>query len=326
MAKPRVFISSTYYDLKSLRGELERFIREKGFEPVLNERGNVAYSKESSPEMSCYREIETCDILVSVIGGRFGSEGADGKSSVSQLELKTALDQYKQVYIFIEKDVLAEYRTYLKNKTSNINWSAVDDPRIYKFIEEVYELPNNNAVMSFDTGHEIISLLREQWAGLFQRLLQVQVTTANLETTQELRQSLDTAMQLVEALKDQTNDINVSKVEAEEISTPNHPAFNKIKKLLKVPYRVYFSNISELSSWLEVRNYKAVPEDALDNKKELEWINTKDRKNYDMLKISSSLFDLTGRFVPNGMEWSENLIRKEIRQREPDDIDDDFTH
>ncbi len=42
MAKPRVFISSTYYDLKNVRADLERFIKERGFEPILHERGHVA--------------------------------------------------------------------------------------------------------------------------------------------------------------------------------------------------------------------------------------------------------------------------------------------
>jgi hypothetical protein len=48
MAKPRVFISSTYYDLKNVRADLERFVRDKGFDPVLHERGNVPYGKEGT--------------------------------------------------------------------------------------------------------------------------------------------------------------------------------------------------------------------------------------------------------------------------------------
>ena len=30
MARPRIFISSTYYDLKNVRADLERYIRERG--------------------------------------------------------------------------------------------------------------------------------------------------------------------------------------------------------------------------------------------------------------------------------------------------------
>ena len=40
MAKPRIFISSTYYDLRQVRADLERFIKDLGYETVLNEQGN----------------------------------------------------------------------------------------------------------------------------------------------------------------------------------------------------------------------------------------------------------------------------------------------
>lgn len=37
MAKPRVFLSSTYYDLKHVRERIERFLANFGMEPVLFE-------------------------------------------------------------------------------------------------------------------------------------------------------------------------------------------------------------------------------------------------------------------------------------------------
>ena len=64
MAKPRVFISSTYYDLKSIRADLERFIRDQGYEPVMHERGHIPYGKEDKPEEYAYREIDYCDIII----------------------------------------------------------------------------------------------------------------------------------------------------------------------------------------------------------------------------------------------------------------------
>ena len=35
MARPRVFVSSTYYDLKHIRASLENFIESLGFDAVL---------------------------------------------------------------------------------------------------------------------------------------------------------------------------------------------------------------------------------------------------------------------------------------------------
>jgi hypothetical protein len=42
MARPRIFISSTYYDLKYIRASLDLFIESLGFEPVLSEKGDIA--------------------------------------------------------------------------------------------------------------------------------------------------------------------------------------------------------------------------------------------------------------------------------------------
>ena len=41
MARPRIFISSTFYDLKHVRYDLENFIRSLGYEPIMNDRGNI---------------------------------------------------------------------------------------------------------------------------------------------------------------------------------------------------------------------------------------------------------------------------------------------
>jgi hypothetical protein len=43
MAKPRVFISSTFYDLRQLREDLDDFIRSMGYEAVRNEEGNIPF-------------------------------------------------------------------------------------------------------------------------------------------------------------------------------------------------------------------------------------------------------------------------------------------
>lgn len=103
MAKPRIFISSTFYDLRQVRSDLDTFIENLGYDPVRNEEGDIPYGKDEALEEYCYKEIKAVDILVSIVGGRFGSESKRNNSSISQLELKTALKENKQVYIFIEK-------------------------------------------------------------------------------------------------------------------------------------------------------------------------------------------------------------------------------
>ena len=52
--------------------------------------------------------------------------------SISQKEFSIAIEQNKQVYIFIEKNVLAEYDTYIINKgNKDIRYASVDNVKIF---------------------------------------------------------------------------------------------------------------------------------------------------------------------------------------------------
>src|SRR4051812_25077571 len=130
MAVPRVFVSSTFYDLRQIRADLELFIREMGYEAVLHERGGVVYGTSEKLEEYAYREVSLSDLLVSVVGGRYGTESQHGGRSISQEELRRALDGGTQVYIFVEQSVHVEYQTYLSNKGKEISWRFVDDVRV----------------------------------------------------------------------------------------------------------------------------------------------------------------------------------------------------
>lgn len=175
MAKPRIFISSTFFDLRQVRADLDRFVKDLGYDTVRNETGGIPYGRDQKLEEYCYKEISEIDILVGIVGGRFGSEAERGNYSITQVEIKTAIEQNKQVYIFIEKNVLAEFQTYLINKENETTkYRFVEDKKIYKFIEEIYALPKNNIVHPFETALDITFFLREQWAGLFRDLLHQQ--------------------------------------------------------------------------------------------------------------------------------------------------------
>ena len=70
MARPRVFVSSTYYDLRLIRLDIERFLNELSYDPILFERGHIPYGKDAPMEDYCYREISNCDIVVAMFGGK----------------------------------------------------------------------------------------------------------------------------------------------------------------------------------------------------------------------------------------------------------------
>ena len=46
MAAPKIFISSTYYDLRQSRENIEAFIKSIGYEPIMHERLTIPYTPE----------------------------------------------------------------------------------------------------------------------------------------------------------------------------------------------------------------------------------------------------------------------------------------
>lgn len=182
---PRVFISSTFYDLKYAREDLGEFIRGFGFEPIRSESGNVGYTPGVELDESCYAAMQDSDMAVLIVGGRYGSpasgetpsEDAFRKfSSVTYNEFKTAVANNVPIYVFIEDGVYDMYRFYRKNKktieteNTNLDFGAVDNINVLRFIDDIHQVPKLS-IFGFKTIAELKDILRLQWADLFRKYL-----------------------------------------------------------------------------------------------------------------------------------------------------------
>lgn len=65
MAKPRVFVSSTYVDLIDVRSLLKKLFDDLCFEAKLFERGGVYYNPSKTIMESCKAEISESDLFCS---------------------------------------------------------------------------------------------------------------------------------------------------------------------------------------------------------------------------------------------------------------------
>lgn len=202
MAVPRVFISSTYYDLKQVRFNIGDFIKNLGYEAVMHERSGVAYTQNEPLENDCYHELSSCDIVVCVIGNHFGSQSLGNELSITMNEIKTAIKNKKKVYIFIAKDVLIENRTYEQNKgTGSFRSAYTDDLRIHEFISELKSNVKVHVITSFETTDEIISTLKLQFAGLFQNLLAREASTSEAKIIADLDETATNVRDTVQELQ-----------------------------------------------------------------------------------------------------------------------------
>ncbi|KAB0580001.1 DUF4062 domain-containing protein [Ideonella dechloratans] len=224
MARPRVFVSSTYYDLKHLRSSIENFIEQLGYEPVLSEKDSIAYLPDTALDESCYREARSCDLFVLIIGGRYGSAASNQRKSqnidfyekyesITNREYDSASERDIPTYILIDASVDAEYQTYLKNKDNKaIKYAHVDSVNIFGLIESIREKQKNNPVKLFSKYSEIEGWLKEQWAGTFRELIHRMSTQHKI---QEIDSKILDLTQTAETLKRYMEEV-VSKVSPEK--------------------------------------------------------------------------------------------------------------
>lgn len=281
-----------------------------GYEPVLHERGTIPYRATDKLEEAAYREVALCDIVVSIIGGRFGTEASENPYSISQVELRKALAAGKQVYIFVDRGVYSEFSTYLVNKdVTDIRFTHVDDVRVYRFLQEVEALERNNATATFETARDITEYLREQWAGLFHRLLQEGILRRDLALADQIQGSLRTLREVVNFL------IAEREKGDEALKTlilSSHPGFEQLRQLVGIPHRVFFTTRDEMNDLLDAYEYAAVDMDDWDDENYEEWVQEVGQETSWVLKVWTNVFDDEGRLRSfTADEWNPSWISRE---------------
>ncbi|NII56466.1 DUF4062 domain-containing protein [Luteibacter sp. SG786] len=245
MARPRVFVSSTYYDLKHLRSSIENFIESLGYDAVLSEKDSIAYIPDAPLDESCYREAKSCDVFVLIIGGRYGSESSatsgdgsktkaffDRYESITKHEYESALERGIPTYIAIDAAVDAEYQTYLRNKDNQIiNYAHVDSVNVFGLIEEIRQRKQNNPIKLFTRYSEIEDWLRDQWAGFFRELIHRLTTSQQIQDIDlKVEELSETAETLKRYLEEVVGQVSKQKVEADKIIRQENERLKEAKR------------------------------------------------------------------------------------------------
>lgn len=204
MAKLKVFISSTCYDLGIVRSQLRNFIGNMGHEPVMSDYADILYDTRIHTHESCVQEVNNADVLILIIGSRFGGKAIPKalelidfeeinkmsaalevikdtkKISITQLEVFKAMQLGIPIFTFIEDKVLNDHLLYEKNKDkpflNEIEFPAFQHNKdtakyVFEFINFMRLRFENNSICGFSKIENIEDFLKKQWSGLFQRLL-----------------------------------------------------------------------------------------------------------------------------------------------------------
>ena len=320
MAVPRVFISSTYYDLRQVRYNVGDFIKSLGYEIVMHERSGVAYTQNEPLEHDCYHEMASCDIAVCIIGNHFGSRSLDNDLSITMNEIQSAIQNKKKVYIFIAKDVYIENRTYEQNKeNSGFRSAYTDDIRIHTFISE---LKKNTRVMieSFEVTDDITRTLKLQFAGLFQNLLSREASLSDSRVSFDLQQSADTIKAVIEELRMEKEDF-FTKFEGTVFS--NNGVIHTLRKMLGIKDIFFFvKDEAGLNELLTLLGFESI---NVDNPFEecCKYLRTQGTTQ-ETITFMQELFDDKGNLkYIRSLRTIEEMIRYEAYQIPPFALDDD---
>jgi hypothetical protein len=229
MAAPRMFVSSTCYDLHEIRHSLRNFIAEFQYEPVMSDYGDVFYEFDQHVQDSCLNEIAKSQMYILIIGNNYGSvyHGSANRDeypdSVTLAEFRKSIALKIPKMIFVNKFVNYDYKNYqkalnqnlaeyfrknpptdLELETQKLKLHSQFDQRypfpqtaykyIFRFMDEISSLNKNNAVFEYETFDEIKSQLKKQWAGyLYDRLTESKEDSARKEseiTFEEIKSKL----------------------------------------------------------------------------------------------------------------------------------------
>lgn len=174
MQLTKIFVSSTCYDMVILRENIGGLIRSLGHEAVMSE-DSIYYESHKPLELSCYNEVANSDIVIHIIGGKFGSESKDNQDySVAQTELLKAIELRKPIMVFIEDKVNHDYTAYQENEEiflkhpeirNQWKFEIVTDYRVFSFIKLIKN--KNLPIYTYSSSDKLKKTISNQLSSLF---------------------------------------------------------------------------------------------------------------------------------------------------------------
>lgn len=203
MAGLRVFVSSTCFDLAAQRSQVRGLLTRMGYEPIMSDHSDVLFDPRLHTHTSCIKEVVNADMMILLIGSRFGggavpqslsevdfetisksTSRADliketDKLSITQVEVLKAIEIEVPLFAFVESKVYSDHHLYQRNKhqkfAEEISYPSVEKQSsakyIFEFINLITHRFSNNSMIPYSSFADIEDHLVKQWSMMFQRYL-----------------------------------------------------------------------------------------------------------------------------------------------------------
>ena len=169
--KPGIFVSSTFFDLREHRQMLKHFIEgELGCTAFLFEDPAFPINPDATTVQNCKDRVEkNADILILIVGARYGYIDKDSAKSVTNIEYLAARAKGVPIYVFVEATVLNYLAIWRDNPNADFS-KFVDTPLLFQFVDQIRQV-DSVWTREFSKASEVVDTLRTQLAYLFQDAL-----------------------------------------------------------------------------------------------------------------------------------------------------------
>ncbi len=87
MSGLKIFVSSTCYDLLEERTQVRNLLLNLGHDPILSDHNDVYYDNYEHTHVSCIRQVSNADMVILLIGSRYGGVAIDDALKEINLDL-----------------------------------------------------------------------------------------------------------------------------------------------------------------------------------------------------------------------------------------------
>lgn len=162
---PRVFISSTYYDLKQLRQDLSQSLIDLGLTPLASEFDSFPVNPDIRAIENCIEVVKAeADVFILIVGKRYGYVDTNNDKSVTNLEYIAATSKGIPVFVFVDRELISAIPFYKQNPEADFT-NIVDNKAVFDFVINIRER-EGRWVFSFDTAQDVVKNMKTQFARL----------------------------------------------------------------------------------------------------------------------------------------------------------------
>ena len=168
---PKIFISSTCFDLIDLRAELYVFLKDAGLGPIMSDEmiSEFEIFGDKNSIETCLINLRSCDTVVIILSQRYGPslvKAGFPDVSATHLEYLEAVKEKKNILMYVRDRLEADYNIYGKDaRGDQLKWVKPEDVKLFDIVRQHKKLANderNNWYWTFKNSVEVKASLAVQ--------------------------------------------------------------------------------------------------------------------------------------------------------------------